>query len=435
MNLRPKPLGRLRPRRHRLLPVVAAGLLCCGASLLLAQPDKKPAGKPESASSQAQAHTVAAAAAGSASAPAAAASASGSSGSLGASAAVLAALALPIDAGDAAPGNYRLSFKQLGRNQAFSLRGTDARFSIPFSVRADEVITKASLKLRYAYSPDLLSELSKINVLVNGEVAASLALPKAGASGPVTQVVELPAQLITEYNQLTLQLIGHYSTGCEDPQHSSLWATISHQSELQLVADAAPQANDLALLPEPFFDARDGRKLSLPVVFLGAPDNATLEAAGTLASWFGLRAKGRVLNFPATLDTLPAKGHAIVLVGAKGAPAGLKLPAATGPALAIVANPNDPNGRLLLVQGRDGAELKLAAATLATASKTLAGASMAITQPAVLMARRAYDAPNWLRSDRPVKLAELGNPQALNVTGYDPGDIAIPLRLPPDLYH
>ena len=437
MNLRPKPLGRLRPRRHRLLPVVAAGLLCCGASLL-AQPDKKPAGKPESASSQAQAHTVAAAAAGSAadsaSAPAAAASASGSLGSLGASASVLAALALPIDAGQATPGNYRLSFKQLGRNQAFSLRGTDARFSIPFSVRADEVITKASLKLRYAYSPDLLSELSKINVLVNGEVAASLALPKAGASGPVTQVVELPAQLITEYNQLTLQLIGHYSTGCEDPQHSSLWATISHLSELQLVADAAPQANDLALLPEPFFDARDGRKLSLPVVFLGAPDNATLEAAGTLASWFGLRAKGRVLNFPAALDTLPAKGHAIVLVGAKGAPAGLKLPAATGPALAIVANPNDPNGRLLLVQGRDGAELKLAAATLATASKTLAGASMAITQPAALAARRAYDAPNWLRADRPVKLAELGNPQALNVTGYDPGDIAIPLRLPPDLY-
>ena len=61
MNLRPKPLGRLRPRRHRLLPVVAAGLLCCGASLL-AQPDKKPAGKPESASPQAQPRSVAAAA-------------------------------------------------------------------------------------------------------------------------------------------------------------------------------------------------------------------------------------------------------------------------------------------------------------------------------------------------------------------------------------
>ena len=427
MNLRSPPPGRSSPRRHRLLPLVGAVLLCCGASLE-AQPTAKPDSPPDSkrAGMPVTAAPPLATATTTATATAAA--------STGAPAAVLAALAAPAVGGEEAAGSYRLSFKQLGRSQPFSLRGTDGRFNIPFSVRADEVITKASLKLRYAYSPDLLSELSKINVLVNGEVAASLELPKLATSGPVTQVVELPAHLITEYNQLTLQLIGHYSTGCEDPQHSSLWATVSHHSELQLATDTAPQANDLALLPEPFFDARDGRRLSLPVVFTGAPDNPTLEAAGTLASWFGLRAKGRVLNFPASIDQLPAKGHAIVLAGAKGAPAGLKLPAATGPALAIVANPNDPNGKLLLVQGRDGAELKTAAATLAIASKTLAGASMSITQPPTLSPRRAYDAPNWLRADRPVKLAELGNPQALNVTGYDPGDIAILLRLPPDLY-
>lgn len=442
MNLQPNPSGLPCPGSHRLLPLVAAVLLCCGASLG-AQPagksDGKPAGMPVTAAPPPAATAVATAATAATAAPAATAATAASAvtvatTSTGAPAAVLAALAAPLAAGEAAAGNYRLSFKQLGRSQPFSLRGTDGRYNIPFSVRADEVITKASLKLRFAYSPDLLSELSKINVLINGEVAASLELPKTASSGPVTQVVDLPAHLITEYNQLTLQLIGHYSNGCEDPQHSSLWATISHHSELQLVTDAAAQTSDLALLPEPFFDARDGRKLSLPVVFAGAPDNATLEAAGTLASWFGLRAKGRVLNFPASVDTLPAKGHAIVLVGAKGGPAGLTLAAVNGPTLTIVANPNDPNGKLLLVQGRDGAELKAAAATLAIASKTLAGASQLITQPPALSPRRAYDAPNWLRADRPVKLSELGNPQALNVTGYNPGDIMIPLRLPPDLY-
>ncbi|MGS0758980.1 cellulose biosynthesis cyclic di-GMP-binding regulatory protein BcsB, partial [Roseateles sp. GG27B] len=37
-------------------------------------------------------------------------------------------------------------------------------------------------------------------------------------------------------------------------------------------------------------------------------------------------------------------------------------------------------------------------------------------------------------SDRPVKLGELTDLASLNVTGYNPGDIAIKLRLPPDLF-
>ncbi len=400
--MNPRPPTRARsasPRRPLLLPLVAALTLCGGVAT----------------GAQAPGHSAVP------TAPK--------------PAAVVAPAAAAVPASDAsAEINYRLSFKQLGRSQPFELRGTDGRYSIPFSVRADEVVTKATLKIGYSYSPELLSELSKINVLVNGEVAASLALPKEGAGTPVTQIVDLPAHLFTEYNQLTVQLIGHYTTGCEDPLHSSLWATISNASMLELVTDSAPQANDLALLPEPFFDARDGRSLSLPIVFAGAPDNRTLEAAGTLASWFGMRAKGRVLNFPAAIDALPAKGHGLVLLIGASALAGLKATSPAGPMLSVVVNPNDPNGKLLLVQGRDAQELKTAVATLATADKSLSGPSAALTQMPAARARKPYDAPNWLASDRPVKLGELSNPQALNVSGYNPGEIAIPLRLPPDLF-
>lgn len=388
-----------RPLRHKLLPLVGAVVLCCGASLN-AQPASRTATSPASPTGSA-----------------------------------LALPTTPVQQPNAAPDvSYRLTFKQLGSTKALNLRGTDGRSSLPFSVRADEVITKATLKFTYTYSPDLLADLSKINVIINGEVAASLSLPKETAGTPVSQVVDLPAHLITEYNVLTLQLIGHYAPNCEDPQHSSLWATISNLGVLEFSTESAPVANDLALLPEPFFDVRDGRALNLPVVFLGTPDNSTLEAAGTISSWFGARARGRVLNFPTAINTLPAKGNAIVLVGSKSVIPGLRLPGPTGPALAVIANPNDPSGKLLLVQGRDGKELKLAAAALATATKTLAGQSMAITQPAELSLRKAYDAPHWLRSDRPVKLSELSNAAALNVTGYDPGDIVIGLRLPPDLF-
>ena len=410
--------------RHTLRALAGAAMLCCGAALnAQSTAPAAPAAAKPAAQPATQATTQAAA-----TRPA--------NSSLTQASATRLLDAAPV-AGDASAtpqGNYRLTFKQLGNSQPLNLRGIDGRVTIPFSVRADEVVTKATLKINYAYSPDLITETSKINVLINGEVAASLALPKETAGSPVSQTITLPAALITEYNQLSLQLIGHYTTACEDPHHSSLWAVVSHHGVLELSTEAAPLGNDLALLPEPFFDPRDGRVLNLPVVFAGAPDNNTLEAAGTLASWFGMRAKGRVLNFPASVDALPAKGHAVVFITGKAAIAGLALPSPTGPALAVVVNPNDPNGKLLLVQGRDGKDLKLAAATLSSVSKTLAGPSLAITQALELRARKPYDAPNWLRSDRPVKFGELVDPQTLNVTGYDAGDIVIGMRLPPDLY-
>lgn len=422
--------GQAPALRHTLQALAGAAMLCCGATLnaQVAAPKAAPKAAPV---------TAPAAAAASAAAPAlttAPTAAALNPQATPASAALLLEAPVATEVPAASDANYRLTFKQLGNSKPMKLRGIEGAVTIPFSVRADEVVTKATLKLRYTYSPDLITELSKINILINGEVAASLALPKETAGSPVTQTVTLPAALITEYNQLSVQLIGHYTTGCEDPLHSSLWAIVSNDGELQLKTEAAPLANDLALLPEPFFDPRDGRNLSLPVVFSGAPDNSTLEAAGTLASWFGMRAKGRVLKFPAAIDTIPATGNAVVFVSGNASIAGLTIARPTGPALAVVVNPNDPSGKLLLVQGRDGKDLKVAAATLATVSKTLSGPSVAITKAPELSARKLYDAPNWLRPDRPMKFGELGNPQTFNVVGYDPGDINIGMRLPPDLY-
>ena len=334
----------------------------------------------------------------------------------------------------AASSNQRFTLRQLGALKPFALRGLDGRDGVPFNVRADSVITKASLKLSYSYSPDLLADLSKINVLINGEVAASLPLPKQIGSGPVEQTVSLPPQMITEFNNLTLQLIGHYSMQCEDPAHTSLWATVSNKSVLELTTEPIAVANDLALLPEPFFDRRDPRPLTLPFVFANNPDDATLEAAGSLSSWFGALASYRGAQFPASINAVPASGHAIVLIGNPSAIPGLEIPPLTGPTLAIIANPRDPNGKLLLVMGRDGQELKSAAAALAVAGKSLSGQRLVLAQSAQPAARRPYDAPRWLRSDRAVKLGELGTAQTLNVSGYNPGAIAIKLRVPPDLF-
>lgn len=333
--------------------------------------------------------------------------------------------------------SHSLTLKQLGRLDTMNLQGVEASDSVSFNVRADEVVNSAQLLLRYSYSPALLADLSQINVLVNDEVAASLALPKDGAGKPQEQVVTIPAHLITEFNRLRLQFIGHYTMQCEDPQHSSLWAKINNSSELELNVSPIPLRDDLSILPLPFFDRRDSQPLNLPFVFAKAPDHAGLEGAGALSSWLGALAAYRGASFTSNVGQLPNKGNAIVLVESKDAVqlGGLAIPAPKGPTVTLVTHPGDPHAKLLIVAGRDGAELKLAASAVALGSKALEGNSVLIEHLDSLGPRKPYDAPNWLPSDRPVKLGELLDPKLLSVSGYNPGSISIPLRLPPDMFN
>ena len=330
---------------------------------------------------------------------------------------------------------YSATFKQLGANYTMHLRGIEGSDSVSFDVRADQVVSKARVKLEYSYSPALLPDLSQINLMVNDQVAASLPVPKETAGTLQQQVLDIPPHLITEFNRLTLQLIGHYTMMCEDPLHSSLWAKVSNTSELQLETTQIALPDDLAKLPLPFFDSRDSRLLELPFVFAGAPDNRSLEAAGMVSSWFGALASYRGARFPVSLGQLPEKGNAIVLLSGAANLDGV--PAATdkGPSLTLMAHPADPFGKLLILRGDDGEQLKQAALALVTGSQVLSGAHARIERIDSLAPREPYDAPNWLPSDRPVRLGELTEAKRLSVSGYDPGTINLPLRLPPDLFN
>jgi len=345
--------------------------------------------------------------------------------------------AAPAVAVQSTDDGYSLTLKQLGRRDTMNLQGVEASDSVNFDIRADEVVKGAQLLLKYSYSPALLADLSQINVLVNDEVAASLPLPKDGAGIPQEKLVQIPAHLITEFNRLSLQFIGHYTMSCEDPLHSSLWAKISNSSELKVQVQPIVLKDDLSVLPLPFFDKRDARQVSLPFVFATAPDNAALEAAGALSSWVGGMASYRGATFPTTLGEIPAKGNAIVLVQSTQAVDvhGVAVPEPKGPTLTLIANPNDPNGKLLIVSGRDGAELKRAATAVVLGNPVLTGNSVVITKLDTLAPRTPYDAPNWLPSNRPVRLGELVELKKLNVSGYNPGPISVDLRLPPDLFN
>jgi hypothetical protein len=326
------------------------------------------------------------------------------------------------------------SLKQLGALFPLQLRGIRGNAGVTFSIRADQVVTAAKLKLNYTYSPALIPQLSHINVLVNEQVAVTIPVPTEQAGQSLQREIIIPPRLITEFNRLNLELIGHYTRDCEDPAHSSLWANVGNDSVLELTLTPVAQANELALLPQPFFDRRDALPLMLPMVFAGTPSAGMLEAAGSVSSWFGALAGYRGARFPAAIDQLPAQGNAVVFSVGNQAPGGVGLPALQGPTVAMVANPNDANAKLLLVMGRDVKELKIAANAVAVSSPALSGPVATITGLKELKPRKPYDAPNWLAGDRPVKFGELALEDTLNVSGYSPDLIRVNFHLPPDLF-
>ena len=328
---------------------------------------------------------------------------------------------------------YTFSLKQLGADDPFQLRGIDPVYSLPFSVPADEVVTALKLKLDFAYSPSLLTNLSHLKILVNGEIAATVALPKEQSGTNLVREIAIDPRLLTDFNRINLQFIGHYTLDCEDPYHSSLWLNVSNLSTLEFTVTPLSVQNDLALLPAPFFDRRDNRRLELPFVFGSAPSVGVLEAAGIVSSWFGALASYRGAWFPANLNTLPVD-DIVVFATNDDRPAGLTIPAINGPTLSVSPHPADARFKVLYVLGRDAKELRTAATALGLGRNTFSGQTVAITGMENLKTRQPYDAPNWVPSDRPVKLGELATVEELNVEGLRPDLIRVNVRTPPDLF-
>ncbi|UKI05019.1 MULTISPECIES: cellulose biosynthesis cyclic di-GMP-binding regulatory protein BcsB [Variovorax] len=326
-----------------------------------------------------------------------------------------------------------LNLTQLGIDYAIQLRGISGTVGIPFNVRADELVTAASFKLNYAYSPSLIPELSHLKVTVNDVLVATLPVNRADAGKPQTADIPIDRRLITEFNRINVELIGHYTRECEDPAHTSLWARVDASSTLKLTVSPLKLTNDLAALPQPFFDRRDVRRARIPFVFGGADTAPMLEAAGVLSSWFGSLADYRGATFPVSHGDLPA-GHAVVFVTPESNIPGLTLPSIQGPSLAVVDNPQDASGKLLLVMGRNPADIRTAAAALALNSKAFAGAQAAVTAFQEPPVRKPYDAPRWVPSDRALQLGELATAGELSVTGYNPDVVRVNLQLPPDLF-
>lgn len=333
---------------------------------------------------------------------------------------------------ESAVREVRTTFTELGSG-AMSLQGVASTGALNFGIRGDQLVTGGTLHLRMTYSPSLIPDLSHLRVSLNGQTVAAVTLTRADAGHEVERAIALDPRYFSDYNHIQLDLVAHYTTECEDPQHSSLWVKVSPDSDVTLSVRPLELRNDLALLPAPFFDQHDNRGLVLPIVMAAHAPRDVVRAAGVAASWFGVLADYRGARFPVSFDTPPAQ-HALVFATNEARPAGLSLPAVQAPTVSVIDHPSDPSVKLLVFQGRDATQLRQAVEGLVLGNAVLSGSSA--TVESVSYGRRAaYDAPRWLRSDHPVRLGELiDDPGQLQGQGVAPQPLSVNLRLPPDLF-
>jgi cellulose synthase (UDP-forming) len=305
-----------------------------------------------------------------------------------------------------------------------SLQGSGASLNFFFAEPVSKVTTNATLRLTYA-APNLHANEARLELTLNGaEVGAILLSP---GSAQQTEFA-LPTDLLTNDNTLSFRLEGTCAT-CASK--SAPWVTLDPTSTVNLSGTRLPLADDLSLLPLPFFDPSGSRSWTLPLVFSDPPDEIALNSAALVASWFGLLSDVRGVHFPVSIGGLP-NGNVIVF-GLRNARllAGLSLPSQPGPLLAMRDNPRDPYGKLLIVTGDHSEDLLEAARSLTSDRLILRGANT-YTPIVQLTTRREYDAPRWLQADEPFAIGSYTTDERLKLQGT--GSISLYFRLAPDLF-
>ncbi|MGO1273670.1 MAG: cellulose biosynthesis cyclic di-GMP-binding regulatory protein BcsB, partial [Pseudomonas helleri] len=337
------------------------------------------------------------------------------------------------------------TFEQLGRPADTLLLGIHSSEQVEFTLRRDRIASDASLQLNYTPSPSLIPTLSHIRVYLNDVLMGVLPIEKDQLGRQTQQKMALDPRMIADFNRIRLEFIGHYTDICEDPANNTLWVNISRSSSLTLQEQALSLTNDLAYFPLPFFDPRNSGTLELPFVFAANPTLGEQRAAAILASYFGSQANWRGSKFPVLFDTLPgvqskeATQPTVVFATNDHRPAFMrdleKFPAVDAPVVELIDHPDAPYSKVLLVMGRNEEDLTTAAKALALGGKLLRGSRATINKVEELQPRKPYDAPAWMRTDRPVRFAELIDyPQQLQVSGLQPRPITLDINLPPDLF-
>ena len=263
------------------------------------------------------------------------------------------------------------------------LAGQRVSTSISLPLSAREHVESATLHLVVTNSVSLLSDRSQLAVRVNGTTIAQLAL--SSKQPETTADIRIPAELLRPgYNALGFVAAQHSTENCEDPNAPELWTEVdTSASTLRMQTSLAPLTTPRLSDLDDLIDPKQWGTRAFAIVNAAHPINDTQLAAGSLVAQ-GIALRLRYLSAPPRVaDAQPGSGSGIApglalgkLDGADVFLAGTRdqlrpyldpqvLARVSGAFLGLYPKPGDPRRFVLVVSGRDDAEVERAARVFA----------------------------------------------------------------------
>lgn len=329
------------------------------------------------------------------------------------------------------PLSSTISVAQMGQTNGILLTGGQLESGIVFTLPSDQVITNAQLNLSLKVSPALAARNTSMQLMLNGQPLGTLPLNASDTASEDFQL-DIPAAMVVSNNNLSFRINDADQLLCKRDSIRQYQVTILPATTLSLEGQQLNIGNTLGNFPRPFIDPLRMTPSSVAMVFGQVVTPGEVSAAAILSSWMGIQTNYRGISFPVLHNAMPEK-NGIVFAKSGENIAGLSVPQVKGPTLSMVDNPVNPVYKLMLVIGNNDDELRQAAWRL-TQPLNVAGSSLSVSEQTIPLSK-AYDAPRWIATDRPVLLGDLlRKDQSLTTTGIWHDALRVNFRAAPDLF-
>ncbi|RDK00027.1 cellulose biosynthesis cyclic di-GMP-binding regulatory protein BcsB [Paraburkholderia lacunae] len=355
----------------------------------------------------------------------------------------------PAEAKSVATAGAEVSLATLG-NLSGSLRlaGAAASSSMSIPISARERVQNATLHLVVSNSVSLLTDRSQLAVRVNDRTIAQL--PLSSRQPETTADIRVPAELFRPgYNTLTFAVAQHSTENCEDPDSPELWSEVDTSvSKLRLQTELKPLTPVLADLDD-LIDPKQWSGRQVAIVTAAHPQNdLQLASGGLLAQAVALRLR-YLSATPRAFDAqhgagggalpglalAPLAGSDLLLIGTRDALRSYVDPRIAsridGAFLGIYPKPDDARRFVLVISGRDDAEVNRAARAFAHRELPLPRRDELLVGGLDEAAMPSWSAGGTVSGTAPFTFRQLG----FTSRTLRPGDHAdMEVRLPADIY-
>ena len=318
-------------------------------------------------------------------------------------------------------GTIELPLQKFTASPSLEMRCLSGAQSLSIPIPDRWGVTKATLRLRYTTSNNMLPDLSQMVVRVNGEVVNQMKLDNTAPG--VAKEIQIPVALLRAgYNTLTFQVAQHYQRNqCEQPCAPDLWTAISvQQSSIQIDYDMRPIPLRLGEATAWAFDPKQFPEVSVNLVAdTATPESVTMAAMA--ASGIARRLDYRKVTFTHSDDV--KQGVDNILIGTSGFVSGvlsrygIPLETGEGGLIKVFYVPKKDGSKdglhaLIVVTGKQDKELKIAAETFANMSLPYPGSdemhALGFSMPDISM----YSGREELIPDKVYEFNTMGMPSA-----------------------